>query len=281
MILLNCGAREDSWEFSEDLSLIFCKIKPVILKEINPEHSLERLMLKLKFQYFGCLMQRTDSLEKIPMLGEIEGRMRRGWQRMRWLDGITESMHTSLSNLQETVKEREAQSASVHGVAKSGTQLSNWTTNNTHVYILHTCEKIYIYIYIYNIPFVLPGENKLWVEAVVQSHRAFCYTVNKSKLPANPTFSTPRSPPLCFATTLNAIALSTDSLQVLVVLLSKIFKPQKLSLFWTNIWRYNFVNFTSEIKSLNVQSECIRASIFFRFPMVSSISKFGKEVVKI
>ena len=102
------------------------RLNQSILKEISPECTLERLMLKLKFQYFGCLMQRTDSLEKIPMLGEIEGRMRRGWQRMRWLDGITESMHTSLSNLQETVKEREAQSASVHGVTKSQTWLSNF-----------------------------------------------------------------------------------------------------------------------------------------------------------
>ena len=157
-------------------SLSDCKMKPVILTEINPEHSLERLMLKLKFQYFGCLMQRTDSLEKIPMLGEIEGRMRRGWQRMRWLDGITDLMHTSLSKLQETVKEREDWSAVVHGVTKSGTQLSDWTANNTHVYILHTCEKIYIY----NIPFVYTwGKQAKKLKQFAQSHRAFCYTVNK------------------------------------------------------------------------------------------------------
>ena len=108
-----------------------------ILTEISPEYSLEGLMLKPKLQYHGQLMQRTGSLEKTLMLGKTEGRRRRGWQRMRWLDSIADSMDMNLIELQKMVKDRELWLAVVHGVAKSRTRLSDWTELNwTHSSIL-------------------------------------------------------------------------------------------------------------------------------------------------
>ena len=158
-MLLNYGVEEDAWE-----SLSARRSNQSIRKEINLWIFIEGLMLKLKLQYFGHLRQRADSLEKTLMLGKIEVRRRKGWQRMKWLNGITDPMDMSLSRLWETVKAKEAWHAAIRGVTKSQTRLSDWTELNV-LRLFQCCEEWVVKSFptcIRNLRFFKPMHFKHW-----------------------------------------------------------------------------------------------------------------------